>query len=581
MRVLRNPFGISVFFLLLSSLQFLCSQDALIDTKPLWRRALGGEINAFAAQGPGGDVYIVADDRALHSLNPENGDSNWIYRPGGRLKPMLMVAPDGTIYVQNDRMELFAVTPGGTGRWKLSMGAEAAALPAAAPDGRIVLPLKGGRIVCVSRHGTILWSVDESAEASAAPVISPDGQAWVPLSDGRILVLDSGGEEVAHSSPGGAVSVLAMDSSFRIWAGGFNGRVYVFSDQKPQDSKLLQPDFELRPDASRITAVLSSDEGIILVFTADGYAVYYDGSGNEIKRVRIATSGGAPSMSSEGIIFAPASDGSTRIIYPDSPPGELRGSSFLAEPLLTDEGILIVGGGDWILYAWNAGTPGRGWSQFRGSSRRSGTLPSTPPVMDRKTARRDPAFFFREKMAVSDDLPERMQLLDELETYTDSREMHRELPWVDLLLEDLVSAGTIRAVSPEDQSLKSHPSARARAYLLIAGNEDFRSRNLILECLKNEEDPMAMASGFRALGMIGSDWDGASMRMLSRGYGKFSPAGENLTMETARTLEDLVRYNGDITDPSGYTLINRLLESPLSASAREELIAIIRNVAGL
>ena len=581
MRNLRNPFGISVFILLLSSLHFLCSQEVLIDSKPLWRRALGGEINAFAAQGPGGDVYIVADDRALHSLNPENGESNWIFRPGGRLKSMLMVAPDGTIYVQNDRMELFAVTLGGTGRWKLRMGAEAAALPAAAPDGRIVLPLKGGRIVCVSRHGIILWAVDESAEASAAPLIDADGQAWVALSDGRILVLDNEGREIAHSSPGGAVSVLAMDSSFRIWAGGFNGRVSVFSEPEYGESTLLQPVFELKPSSSRIAAVLSSDEGIIYVFTADGDAVFYDDTGNELNRVRIAISGGAPSLSSDGVIFAPASDGSIRIIYPDSPPGELRESSFLAEPLLTDEGVLIAGGGDWILYAWKARLPGGGWSQFRGSSRRSGTLPLIPPAIDRKTARRDPAFYYRERMAVSDDLSEKMRLLNELEAYRNSREMHRELPWVDLLLEDLVSAGTSRGVNTEDLSLKSHPSARARAYLLIAGNEDFRSRDLILDCLKNEEDPVAMAAGFRALGIIGSDWDGASLRMISRAYGRISPAGENLSLETARALADLVRYNGDITDPSGYSLIIKLLESPLSASAREELVAIIRNVAGL
>ena len=74
-----------------------------IGIEPSWRRALGGQIDAVAAQGPGGDVYIVADDRALHSLDPLSGESNWIYRPGGRLRNLLMVAPDGTIYVQKDR----------------------------------------------------------------------------------------------------------------------------------------------------------------------------------------------------------------------------------------------------------------------------------------------------------------------------------------------------------------------------------------------------------------------------------------------------------------------------------------------
>ncbi|MCD6342666.1 MAG: hypothetical protein J7L76_02660, partial [Spirochaetaceae bacterium] len=51
-----------LFFLFIAGLQFSTAEETSIDTDPLWRRALGGEINTFAAQGPGGDVYIVADD---------------------------------------------------------------------------------------------------------------------------------------------------------------------------------------------------------------------------------------------------------------------------------------------------------------------------------------------------------------------------------------------------------------------------------------------------------------------------------------------------------------------------------------
>ncbi|RKX98704.1 MAG: hypothetical protein DRZ90_01890 [Spirochaetes bacterium] len=575
-----------LFFLFIAGLQFSTAEETSIDTDPFWRRALGGEINTFAAQGPGGDVYIVADDRALHSLNPLSGESNWIYRPGGRLRSMLMVAPDGTIYAQNDRQELFAVTPGGTGRWKLRMGAEAASLPAAAPDGRVVIPLTGGRIVCVSRYGVILWSIDESAEASAAPVISSQGFVWLPLSDGRIVVLDIRGEKLAQASMRAAVSILAMDSSGRIWAGGFDGRLAVFREEclleNPTDNSIsLEPEFEVRPASSRVSAILTDERGYAQVFLADGDAVNYDNQGNELNRERIALSGGAPSATAGGVVFVPASDGGIRIVYPDLPPGELRGKSVLAEPLLSDEGILIAGGGDWILYAWRAAVPGAGWRQFRGSSRRSGTFPSEPVPMDRQEARRNPGFFFREKMAVSDDISVRMELMEELESYPDSRSMRQELPWVDLLLEDLVSVGTIRSVSLQDQSLLSHPTVRARAYLLLAEGEDFRSRNLILECLKYEGDSAALAAGFRALGLVGSDWDGASMRLIARRYREFAPAGEQLTLETGRALADLVRYNGDISDPAGNALMLSLLGSNLSASGREELIAIIRNVAGL
>jgi hypothetical protein len=202
-------------------------------------------------------------------------------------------------------------------------------------------------------------------------------------------------------------------------------------------------------------------------------------------------------------------------------------------------------------------------------------------VTDRQKARENPGFFFREKMAVSENITDRMELLDELESFPDNRSMRRELPWVDLLLEDLVSAGTIRFVDERNQPFGSHPTTRARAYLLLARSEDFRSRNLILECLRHEDDPGALAAGFRALGLIGSDWDGASIRMIARRYRDFEPAGEQLTLETGRAVADIVRYNGGISDPAGNSLLTGLLSSRLSAPAREELIAIIRNVAGL
>ena len=386
---------------------------------------------------------------------------------------------------------------------------------------------------------------------------------------------------------------MALDTEQRVWAGGFNGLTAVFSrdglpdtpEEYQAESPVLQPAIEMRTSSSRIAAILTDEEARGQVFSADGEVVDYDRGGNETSRKRIAVSGGAPSASEGGILFIPASDGSIRIVYPGDPPihdeGSLSGSSVLAEPLLSDEGMLIAGGGDWILYAWDAGIPGAGWRQFRGSSRRSGTFPGTPVVTDRQKARENPGFFFREKMAVSENITDRMELLDELESFPDNRSMRRELPWVDLLLEDLVSAGTIRFVDQRNQPLGSHPTTRTRAYLLLARSEDFRSRNLILECLRHEDDPGALAAGFRALGLIGSDWDGASIRMIARRYRDFEPAGEQLTLETGRAVVDIVRYNGGISDPAGNSLLTGLLSSRLSPPAREELIAIIRNVAGL
>ncbi len=564
----------------------------IVSEQPLWRRALGGKIDAYPAQGPGGDVYVVADDRALHSLNPETGESNWIYRPGGRLRNLLMVAADGTIYLQNDRQELFAVSPGGTGRWKLNMRREMAALPAASPDGRVIVALTGGRILAVSRHGTVLWFRDDSAEASAGPVVDSAGVAWVPLSDGRILALDHYGDVAVTARVSGAPSVMALDGLGRLWVGCFDGSVGVFDAAGPisreadspdigGESPLMEALFTFRPSDARVVSILTGPDGDGLVFLADGKTVDCSPDGVVANRSGMVVSGGAPSAAGDGTVFLPASDGSIRVVPVSGESLVLRAPSVLAEPLLSAEGVLIAGGGDWILYAWQAAPPGEGWRQFRGDSRRGGTFPVAPVIYDRVQARKEPGFFFREQAAVSDDVSERLALVRELEAYSDIASMKRDLPWVDLILEDLVAVGTTRRVNRQNEPLQSHPVVRIRGYRLLGSSEDFRTRDLLLRTLAKEEDQAALAEGFRALGRLGSDYDGASLRLISARFNQMVPVQERLVLETARALADLVLYNGDISDPAGYELMNRLLLSPVSESTRNEVISIIREVASL
>jgi hypothetical protein len=71
------------------------------------------------------------------------------------------------------------------------------------------------------------------------------------------------------------------------------------------------------------------------------------------------------------------------------------------------------------------------------------------------------------------------------------------------------------------------------------------------------------------------------MRLISAKYPEFSASGGSFTLQTARALADLVRYNGDLSDPSGMSLIDNLLKSPVSSSVRNEVISIVREFAGM
>ncbi len=545
------------------------------DSTPLWQKALSGKISAYPAQGLDGSIYIIADDRALYSLHPLTGDLQWIYRPGGRLLNSLLVAPDGTIYIQNDRQELIAVTPGGTGRWKLLMKSDAAALPAAAPDGRLILPLSNGRIICVSRFGVILWTIDVTVDSSAAPVVDLSGNFWLPLLDGRILGVNIWGEIFRELTDAGSVSLLALDSSGRLWAGGTSGSLIVYTADR-----LLQ--FRIPSRGERVSAIFNDTNNQGHVYYRDGILLKLDTDGTILSQKQLKVSGGAPSKSESGSFFLPSLDGSIHVLEADGGELILRGKSIFAEPLITEEGILVAGGSDWIVHAWDTDSaPGSGWSQFRGNSRRSGTFPAEPIVYDRKEARMIPGFAIRERMALSKDVTECLALLEELEAFESEYEMLRKLPWVGLLIRDLAASGTIDHVVGTESSMTSYGLVRERAYQLLGKSHDFRARFFLQQCLWQESDPHALGIGIQELGRLGTDWDGSSLRLIAEKYKSVPPGDNQLTIKTVLALVELIRYNGKIVDSAGYSLIEDLINNTENKATRNKVINIIRETTGL
>ena len=600
------PLSLGWFLVLLTlfgSSTLLFAQEPL--PQLLWRRSLGGDILGPPAQGPGGDVYVVSEDRGVHCLIPETGQTRWVYRPGGRLKGQVLAAPDGTIYVQNDEQELFAVTPGGSGRWKWNMGGGSAALPTIAPDGRLILPMMGGKIVCLSRQGKVLWEGQQAAEASASPVVDEEGWVWIPLSNGEIVSYSPSGAPGIHISFGSPISMLAFDDTGRLWVGGFHGAVlraslqtqemaplkssqsgekgnHSFVSQGQNGNVETNSSFYVLSDVSqaklgesRVVSLLLGP--LNLVILADGDVVELGEQLQVISRHPQFLSGGGASLSLDSTLYMPSADGKLRQFQTDSEV-LLFPSSAGSHPLITDSGILISGGTQWVLSGWAVSPPASGWSQFRGDAGRTGQYHGVPESLTRQEARLHPGFFYRETLALSNDVAHRLQLIEEMESYGDS--LFKELYGASLLLEDLAYVGTVRTRNSYQQPLSSHPLVRIRAYTLIGKDEDFRSRNLLLTALQHEDDQAALASGFRALGALGSDWDGAAVRLMKDRYTSFSHPEERLIMATAQTLLDLAQYNGGLTDSAGAQLITLLLNAPLGRAQREEVLSIALSIAG-
>lgn len=133
----------------------------------------GGQIQGQAATGPDGTVYYSAlrppNAWALYASRPSDGSNLWnLYIPPGNTMTPPSVAPDGTILVVRNTINLHAVNPSGSVRWTyVEPNGSFREGPVTSPAGGVIIA--GGtrgdtetfsaHVRAVTSSGTSLWSV--------------------------------------------------------------------------------------------------------------------------------------------------------------------------------------------------------------------------------------------------------------------------------------------------------------------------------------------------------------------------------------------------------------------------------------
>ena len=170
----------------------------------MWSFDAGAELRGRIATGLDGSIYFITGDGVLHGL--DSSGKAIMHRRAEGLAPV--VTPNGTVIAMSSSSQLAAISPDGTTRWQLEIGASAG--PLAASDSTIYASA-GSDLLSVSSAGALNWRVSVGAVTSATT--TPDG--------------------VVVASPGGAVISLASDGAV-VWkftpAGGFSGSVAYADD---------------------------------------------------------------------------------------------------------------------------------------------------------------------------------------------------------------------------------------------------------------------------------------------------------------------------------------------------------------
>jgi len=476
--------------------------------EPLWKRAVGGRISAWQAEGPDGSLYLISEDRALHSLDPMTGVDHWFYRPGGSLIPFLAVSPDGTIFIQNDRGDIDAVNPEGQVRWRCSLGGSSTLLPLLSPEGTLILLMEKGDMAAISRKGQILWRSDIPGRPAASAVMDMQGTIYVPLEEGGVACFNRDGEMTRRLNSQ-TLHELILDQKGLLYGVTSQGRVYAWDKE---GTELWNSGTE--PGAVR-SLVLRGEElflilqdGLIYQINQQGAESVYQGPEPSFPAI----------ITEEGNILLIED---SRILWTINPEEGLQEAVELPQvasmPLLTSGGILILGSEDWKLYAYRSSRPRTGWAQYRGNARRNGSLYSVlSPRLRQELYKDNDRYRYFQILIYSEEPENQMAVLNEIASYQSWAELNEELPFWDISLLNIAGNGVNHLLYRQGRAVETSPLARARAYQLLGQWEVYPLRPYILESLRSERDPLVLSEAYLALGRLGADWDGQSLAMIEK-----------------------------------------------------------------
>lgn len=547
-----------ILVLLLCSFSCLAAQPSL-----LWKRAVGGQIAHWQAQGPDGSIYLLAQDQALHSIDPRTGEDRWLYRPGGDLMNFLAVSPDGTIYIQNDDFYVFAVNPEGEARWRCSMGSAGAMLPMITPQGILVLLLEQGTMAAISRGGEVLWTVEIPGKASSSPVLDQNQTIHLSLEGGGIFSYNLDGELLGQRASPEMVELL-VDPEGNLLGIGTQARMILWDalGERLWDSG-TEPGAYSGAFYFQDQWHMLLQDGLIYRVNQQGAQGYYQGP----------PSTHHPILTDQGRLII--LDNHQKLWMVDLQNQEQLSMDLpcdMALPLLGRHGRLYLGGEDWKFYAYNLERPAQGWSQYRGSPQRSASPVSVQSLEERRDRfeESDNIGFFRYVLnhpdeGIQEDLIAR---LDQIDNWSELAETY---PYWDVMMLSLAEQGVRQWIIHQGRIQSSDPQVRASAYAMLGKWELHSSRRAIISNIQSEEDPFVLAHAYLALGNIGADWDGASCQAISRSIAGSSILDERQIMAAAEAYLMLLRWGGEEQSRRAILALVDLLERAPSTEIRQNL----------
>jgi outer membrane protein assembly factor BamB len=270
----------------------------------------------------GGTLYVGSDADAFFALRTADGAMAWRIHVQGDADSGVSVAPDGSLRFTAGT-DLYAVSPDGNVRWRFRGGAPfMLSTPAVDDDGTAYVGSIDDRLYAVAPDGRMRWEHRAGGDISSSPVIGDDGTIYFGSDDQSVYA-------------------LTRDGRLR-WRAALGGYV--------------RAPVALGRDGSVLAAVYGPSPRLVALDAATGDVRWYFPVGIDETSERGIASG--PLVDVDGNVYFGAQDD---YVYSVTSDGRMRwifdvGADVDAAPILTPEGLLVVGCDGGYVYAIDQAT---------------------------------------------------------------------------------------------------------------------------------------------------------------------------------------------------------------------------------
>jgi hypothetical protein len=337
---------------------------------------------------------------------------------------------------------------------------------------------------------------------------------------------------------------------------------------------------------------ISCGGGQIVAAGAKGLLAGLSGSGIVLWRLESGKGLDAAPMTAGSRLFVIGSDGV--LLAVDSARG--AASSFpigtTGAAVLARNGMMYLGGRDWIFYAignvMEAGTDAQGqnargaayagtWPQPGHDEMHSGRTEAAPPAGNESLLSSLPDYLYIQSLA-SGNRDILLRLLSEIRSRIVSDSLGKSTWYVVRQLEHLVGEGVLDPVYQNMKLVNDFPEVRAEAAALLGITGSLGSRDVLIKVIGAEKESMALAAEIDALGMIGSDADGASARAVAEAVFRGETPDNLVAAAAVFALDRLAAYEGVIKDPAAISALIRISRGGFSRKVRDGALSVLSHM---